>query len=123
MLGSAFAHAARSRLVLKHREAVLEAHRVAAKRRLQAPVVVVALGTSEVGRQIVAHTGHEPTVLVMTESELLLSFVQSRRDFFHRLTALVTEHPHVDGRVRVLVCAEGGLELSVWTDQLEPVEG
>ncbi len=123
MLGSALAHAVRSRLVLRHREAVVEAHRVAAKRRLQAPVVLVAVGTSDVGRQIVAHTGHDPTVLVMAESELLLSFVQSRQDFFHRLTALVSEHPHVDGRLRVLVCAEGGVELSVWTDQLEPVEG
>jgi hypothetical protein len=122
MLGSALAHARRSRIVLSSRDAVLEAHVLAARRRMREPVVLVAAGTSEVGRQIVARTRRDPTVLVMPEAELLLSFVQSRREFFHRLSALVAETKHVDGQIRVLVCAEGGVELSLWTDQLSPLQ-
>ena len=57
----------------------------------------------------------------MAQAEVLLSFVQSQPAFFHRLVALFAEGKHVDGRLRVLVCAEGGVELSVWSDQLLPV--
>ena len=121
MLTSALAHAKRSRLVLRHREDVLAAHRLAATRRMHEPVIVVATSTSDVGRQIVATTHRDPTVLVMAEAELLLSFVQSQPAFFHRLVALFAEGRHVDGRIRVLVAAEGGVELSVWTDQLVPL--
>ena len=123
MLASALAHAKRSKLVLKNRAAVLEACRVAATRRMPKPVILLAVGTSELGRQIIATTRRDPTVLVMPEAELLLSFVQSRPQFFNRLLGLFAEQKHVDGRLRVLVCAEGGVELSLWSDQLQPLEG
>jgi hypothetical protein len=122
MLGSALAHTRRSRIVLDSRDAVLEAHGLAARRHMREPVVVVAESTSEVGRQIVATTRREPAILVMPEAELLLSFVQSRREFFHRLTALLADARHAEGQIRVLVCAEGGVELSLWTEELAPLQ-
>jgi hypothetical protein len=123
MIASALVHAKRSKLVLQQRQAVLEAVRVAAKRRMPKPVVMLAAGTSDLGRQIIATTRRDPTVLVMPEAELLLSFVQSRPQFFNRLLGLFAEGQHVDGRIRVLVCAEGGVELSLWSDQLQPLQG